>query len=135
MSRAKILVVDDEPDVVETLQFRLEQEGYDVVTASNGLEAVGSARIHRPDLVLLDVMLPGENGYRVSRILREEEAAGLTAPRLPIVLVTARDLSSEPDRERMFLEFAGANLVIYKPFDLNELVEAVERLLEARRAA
>ena len=135
MSGEKILVVDDEPDVVETVKFRLESDGYEVVTAADGFEALGAARVHRPDLILLDVMLPKENGYRVSRLLREDEDATGATRRTPIVLLTARDLSGDAEREKMFMDFSRANLVIYKPFDLAELVEVVERLLAARPQA
>ena len=74
-SKTRVLVVDDEPDVIETIQFGLEMEGYNVTTAANGLEALGAIRVHVPDLVVLDVMLPGENGYRVAHLVREDEAS------------------------------------------------------------
>lgn len=130
MTSAKILLVDDEPDIIETVQYALEREGYQVVTATNGLEAIGAARIHTPDLVLLDVMLPGENGYRVARTIREDYDAGLFPRPIPVVLVTARDLSLDPDREKMFKEFSRADLVVYKPFDLDDLLALVAKLVE-----
>jgi len=129
MSGAKILVVDDEPDVVETVRFRLEQEGYEISTASDGLEALAAVRASQPDLMVLDVMMPGENGYRVAKQIREEEAAGLHRRRTAIILLTARDLGLEPERERMFMDFSKADRVIYKPFDLEDLVRQVGELL------
>ena len=129
MSLPKILVADDEPDVVETLQYRLMQEGYEVITATDGLEALGAARSGQPDLVLMDVMMPRENGYRVSRMLREDEDRGAYPKGLKLVLLTARNLASEPDRERIFLDFSRADLMLYKPFDLEELVARVGDLL------
>ena len=135
MSSATILVADDEPDVVESLRFRLQQEGWEVVTAIDGLEALGTARSARPDLVLLDVMMPRENGYRISRMLREDEARGVYSEGLRIVLLTARNLAFEPERERIFLEFSGADLMLYKPFDLEELVERIGDLLAGEPAA
>lgn len=125
----KILVADDEPDVLESLKFRLLLEGYEVATAADGLEALGAARSGQPDLVLLDVMMPLENGYRISRLLREDEARGVYPEGLRIVLLTARNLASDPDRERIFLEFSRADLMLYKPFDLELLVEQIARLL------
>lgn len=125
----KILVADDEPDVLESLKFRLLLEGYEVATAADGLEALGAARSGQPDLVLLDVMMPRENGYRISRLLREDEARGVYPEGLRIVLLTARNLASDPDRERIFLEFSRADLMLYKPFDLELLVERIARLL------
>jgi CheY-like chemotaxis protein len=125
----KILVADDEPDVLESLKFRLLLEGYEVATAADGLEALGAARSGQPDLVLLDVMMPRENGYRIARLLREDEARGVYPEGLRIVLLTARNLASDPDRERIFLEFSRADLMLYKPFDLELLVEQIARLL------
>jgi CheY-like chemotaxis protein len=135
MSFPKIVVADDEPDVVESLRFRLTQEGYEVVTATDGLEALGAIRSSQPDLVLLDVMMPRENGYRVSRMLREDEARGVYPRGLQIVLLTARNLTSQPDRERIFLEFSRADLMLYKPFDLEQLVDRVGGLLAGEPAA
>ncbi|MFV2072545.1 MAG: response regulator [Thermoanaerobaculales bacterium] len=129
MSNATILVVDDDPDILETTKVALERSGYEVVTATNGFEALGAARIRKPDLILLDVMLPEENGYRVARALREDEEIGVYERPNRIILVTARDLSTEPDREQMFQDFAQPDRVIYKPFDLDNLLRQVEELL------
>lgn len=130
----KILVVDDELDVIETVRFRLMQEGYDVETAKNGTEALGTARSFQPDVVLLDVMMPGENGYRVARMLRDDEARGVYPHGLAIVLLTARNLSSEPEREEMFRNFTRADRTIYKPFDLEQVVDEISNLLEGSSA-
>lgn len=74
-------------------------------------------------------MMPRENGYRVARTLREDERRGVYPQGLKIALLTARDLSSEPDREEIFLEFSRADLMLYKPFDLEELVDRIGALL------
>ena len=133
--RIKILVVDDEPDIRETLQYRLAlEERFEVVTADNGLEALGAVRVHRPDVILLDVMMPGENGYRVARAVREDEEAGRLAGRALILLLTARDLSDDPEREEIFHRFSRADEVIYKPFDLEALVGRLDHHLGARAA-
>lgn len=73
-------------------------------------------------------MMPRENGYRVARSLREDERRGVYPAGLKIVLLTARNLSSDPDREQIFLEFSRADRMLYKPFDLEELVTQVARL-------
>ncbi len=130
MDARKILVVDDEPDVLETIQFRLEQEGYEVLTASNGLEALGTVRVQDLDLLVLDVMLPGENGYRVSRMIRDDEKEKKRERKVPIILLTARDLSSDPEREKMFMDFSQADLMMYKPFEMEDLVARIAELLE-----
>jgi CheY-like chemotaxis protein len=121
--RPRVLVVDDESDISETVAFCLDQEGYEVKTASNGFEALGVARAWNPHLILLDVMMPGENGYRVCRLVKEDEARGHLQPTI-VYLVTARKLD-DPEREQAFAEFSRADGVIYKPFDMDALVEIV----------
>lgn len=100
-----------------------------MAAASNGLEALGAARSFQPDLVLLDVMMPGENGYRVARMLRQDQEHGIYPEGLKIVLLTARDLSSEPQREEIFDRFSRADRTVYKPFHLETLVEEIGLLL------
>ncbi len=130
MTKATILLVDDDLDILETTKVALERAGFEVLTATNGLEALGAVRISRPDLILLDVMLPGENGYRVARAIREDEETGVYERRNKIILVTARDLSTDPDREDIFQDFARPDDVVYKPFDLHDLLLKVRELLE-----
>lgn len=130
MAKARILLVDDEPDIVETVQYALERDDYEVITAANGAEALGTARIEQPDLVVLDVMLPKENGYRVARLIRDDEKAGIYPKRVHILLLTARDLSYDPERERMFMEFSEADVMMYKPFDLDDLLQQIDTLLD-----
>ena len=129
MQAKRILVVDDEPDVVETIEVCLALEGYEVLTAANGIEGLDLALTQRPDLVLLDVMMPGENGYRVARAIREsEETAGSVEP-VPIILLTARDLSSDPEREQTFIDFSQADLMMYKPFEMDDLLARIDGFL------
>lgn len=128
--RPTVLVVEDEEDLRETLRFRLEAENrYEVLTAGNGHEALGMVRMRRPALVLSDVMMPGENGYRVSRAIREDEASGLLPDRTAIVLLTARDLRQDPEREKLFAEFAQADEILYKPCELDQIVARVDHWL------
>lgn len=129
----RVLLVDDEPDIIEPVRFCLEQEGYDVQTACNGHEALGAVRAWAPQLVLLDVMLPRENGYRVSRFVKEDVARHAIAP-VKVVLVTARKLD-DPEREKAFAEFSQADGVVYKPFDLDELLDLVHELAPLPAAA
>ena len=126
--KTTILIVDDESDLIEAMRYRLELEGYEVISASNGFEALGAFEMGNPDIVLLDVMMPLENGYRVSRTIREREAAQGCKP-VPIVLVTARDLADDPEREKMFMEYTGANMMLYKPCDMDFLIGEIESLL------
>jgi two-component system, OmpR family, alkaline phosphatase synthesis response regulator PhoP len=129
MEKKKILLVDDEPDIVETIRFSLEQEGYEIVTAADGMEALDRARQIVPDLMVLDVMMPKENGYRVARTIREDEKAGRISKRIPIVLLTARNLEGDPEREKMFMEFSQADAMMYKPFEMDDLVQKIKQCL------
>lgn len=126
---AKVLVVDDDPDLRESLACLLEGVGYDVAEAADGYAALGAALMLRPDVVLLDVMMPRENGYRVARKLREAQAVGLLPEAVKIILVTARKLDHDPERESLFEQFAHPDLVVYKPFDVNGLLSAVATAL------
>src|SRR6185295_10022632 len=112
------------------VRFCLEQEGYAVMTAANGYEALGIVRAWQPHVVLLDVMLPGENGYRVSRLVKEDEERGALPP-VAVVLVTARKLD-DPEREQTFAQFSRADRVVYKPFDIDELLGTVRELTQER---
>jgi two-component system response regulator RegX3 len=105
-----ILVVEDEPTLRETLAEALETEGFEVRTAGDGIGAIAQFREHRPDLLLLDLMLPGMSGMDVCRIVRAESS-------VPIVMLTARD--SEVDKV-VGLEI-GADDYVTKPFSLREL--------------
>ena len=126
--KPKVLVVDDERDIVETISFCLEQEGYEVLTAYNGPEAMGMARLEQPDLIVLDVMLPKENGYQVSRYIREDEKAGRIEKKTKILMLTAR-VVEEKDREEFLQTWSGADAFMYKPFDLEKLVERIGQML------
>jgi DNA-binding response OmpR family regulator len=120
----KILVVDDEAVLVETIAYNLEQAGYRVVTASDGNSALEAARSECPDLILLDIMLPGMDGLEVCRQLRRESSTATT----PIVMLTAK--SDEIDKV-VGLE-VGADDYVTKPFGRRELLARVRALL--RRA-
>lgn len=125
MERNKILVADDEPHILRVVKDKLANAGFSVVTASNGEEALESARREKPALVLLDVMMPKMNGFDVCRALRAEaEFKGV-----PILLLTAR--GQEIDRH-MGLE-AGASEYITKPFSPRELLATVQAQLEAAK--
>jgi DNA-binding response OmpR family regulator len=123
--RARILIVDDEPDIVETLDFALRRRGFAVRCAYDGDEALRLAKDEPPDLMLLDVMLPGTNGYEVSRRLKETMPAG---QEFPIVLLTARRVNS-PEREEFVSTWSRADSVLYKPFALDRLMQEIEERL------
>lgn len=123
--KPKVLVVDDEPDAVEVIEFNLKQSGFDVITAPDGEEALRKARAKSPDLIVLDVMLPELDGFEVCKVLRRDPAtAGV-----PIIMLTAK--AAEVDRV-VGLEL-GADDYVTKPFSPRELVLRVRKLLERGR--
>jgi len=120
--KPRLLVVEDDAILLETLEYNLAAEGYDVQTASDGLAALTVARKEQPDLVVLDVMLPGLDGFEVCQILRQETS-------VPILMLTAR--SGETDRV-VGLE-VGADDYLTKPFSMRELLARVKALLRRVR--
>ncbi|MFH1736941.1 MAG: response regulator transcription factor [Actinomycetota bacterium] len=118
MNSKKILVVDDESQITELLKSYLEREGYQVAVAADGEEALAMADAERPDLILLDLMLPKKNGFEVCREIRAKS-------RVPIIMLTARD--EEPDKI-VGLEL-GADDYITKPFSPREAVARVRAVL------
>lgn len=124
----KILVVDDKKDIVETVTFCLAQEGFEVVTAFDGHQALEVARREQPDLIVLDVMLPKENGYQVARFLREDWQEGRLSKMPAILMLTARTVF-DAQREEFLQTWSGADVFMYKPFDLEELAARVKSLL------
>jgi DNA-binding response OmpR family regulator len=117
----KILVVDDEPVLVETIAYNLEQAGYQVITAADGASALQAARREVPDLIILDIMLPEMDGLEVCRQLRRENSTATT----PIMMLTAK--SDEIDKV-VGLE-VGADDYVTKPFGRRELLARVRALL------
>lgn len=118
----KILIVEDEPALVDTLEYTLTRQGYTVSVATDGLKALDIAREVLPELVVLDVMLPGMDGFEVCRILRQEMS-------MPIMMLTARD--EEVDKV-VGLE-VGADDYLTKPFSMRELIARVKALLRRVR--
>jgi len=117
----KILVVDDEADLVETLTFRLEANDYEVITAFDGQEGLDKARKENPDIIILDLMLPKMDGYKVCRMLKFDEKY----KKIPIIMFTAR--AQESDKKMG--EEVGVDAYITKPFDPQVLMGKIEELL------
>ncbi|GAC1541498.1 MAG: response regulator transcription factor [Herpetosiphon sp.] len=113
-----ILLVEDETVLAETLQYNLEREGFSVVTAQNGVEGFELARSLRPDLLVLDVMLPGLDGFSLCRMIRKESD-------VPILMLTAR----QDEVDRIAGLELGADDYVVKPFSLGELIARVRALL------
>jgi len=121
MARERILLVEDEPDIAEVLQYNLEKEGFQVELAGRGDAGLEAVRRESPDLILLDLMLPGLDGLEMTRLLKRDPATS----HLPIVMLTAR--SEEVDRI-VGLEL-GADDYISKPFSPREVVLRVKAVL------
>ena len=118
--KKKILVVDDEEDILHFLELVLREKGYEVVTAMNGHEALTTAQIEKPDLVLLDIMMPQMDGWEVLKLLRvDDETANI-----PVAMLSAR--TEAKDREQGLQE--GAIDYICKPFSLQELLGKIETI-------
>jgi DNA-binding response OmpR family regulator len=116
-----VLAADDDEDILELIVFRLERSGYTVLQARDGAEALELARRSRPDLAVLDVMMPKIDGFELTRRLREDDAT----TRMPIILLTAR--TQEADVQRGF--DVGADDYIRKPFSPQELGARVQAVL------
>lgn len=118
MTNRKILAVDDEPDILKVIVHRLSREGYEMITASDGEEAIEVFRREKPDLVILDLMLPKIDGFEVCRVLREESD-------VPIIILSAR--GDELDRLLGFR--MGGDDYLTKPFSPSELALRVQAML------
>ncbi len=123
----RILVVDDDPDILQVVKINLELEGYEVDTAEDGREAVDKAMVDAPELILLDIMMPRMDGLTALRRIRSHGTTGNTS----VILLTARGL---PEDRVRGLEL-GADDYITKPFDISELVARVKAVLRRTQAA
>jgi DNA-binding response OmpR family regulator len=121
MSHATVLVIDDEKDLLELVRYNLEKEHLDVITANDGQSGLEIGLKHKPDLVLLDLMMPGMNGMEVCKQLRSDARTS----RVPIIMLTAK--AAETDKI-VGLEM-GADDYITKPFSVRELIARVRALL------
>ncbi len=121
MEKKRILIVDDEPDLVETLRIRLEKENFQCFAAYDGNRGLELARSEEPHLIILDVMLPGMDGYKVSRLLKFQEES----QQVPIIMLTARDRAED----RLLGEQTGADYYMSKPFSMEKLVFKIKEFL------
>jgi len=120
----KVLIVEDDPNLLETLKYNLRKEGYTAIAASDGEQAIDAARHEKPDLLILDIMLPKLNGFEVCRILRKEMT-------IPILMLTAK--ADETDKI-VGLEI-GADDYMTKPFSMRELMARVRAMLRRSKMA
>ena len=121
MSKNRILLVDDEPDIIETAAFMLRARNYSVSTASGGLEGIKKAEKEYPDLILLDIMMPDVDGYEVCTKLK----AGKNTKHIPIVMLTAKGESEAVLKSHS----VGADDYVVKPFSLPTLLSKLNKFL------
>lgn len=122
MKKTKILVVEDEFTLVETLKYNLKRQGYEVVVAMDGVQALPIVRAEKPDLVVLDIMLPGLDGFEICRILRQDMS-------MPILMLTAKD----EEVDKIVGLAVGADDYLTKPFSMRELLARVNAHLRRVR--
>ncbi|MCI5110306.1 MAG: response regulator [Marivita sp.] len=116
----QVLLIEDEPNIIEAISFILSRDGWTVKTHSNGADAVEMVKARKPDVLILDVMLPGKSGYDILRELREDpEINGL-----PVLMLTARGQS----KDREIAERAGCDAFMTKPFSNADVLETVRAL-------
>jgi len=124
--KTKILIVDDEPNIVQTLKDRLEINNYNVITAGNGREGLEQAIKEHPDIILLDVIMPVMDGHEMLEALRRQRGCEDIA----VIMLTARSQTQDIARANA----CGIEDYIVKPFDLSELLEKIENIIESRKA-
>jgi len=122
MQKYRILLIEDEADMVYAIKLQLEAKQYFVLTASDGLAGLDMARKEKPDLIILDLMLPKMDGYKVCRLLKFDEQY----KNIPIIMFTAR----VQDNDKKLGREVGANAYITKPFDSQELLDKIDSLLK-----
>lgn len=122
MSPKRILIVDDEEFFIEPIKVLLERSGYEVIKANDGMSGLKAARMQNPDLILLDLMLPGINGYQVCRLLKYDEKYKHT----PTMIVSAKDT----EKDKQLAKECGADLYLTKPLNYMDLVKQIGEILE-----
>lgn len=122
----KILIADDDPAVVETLKAILERSDYDVDSASNGEECIKKILLDKPDLLLLDIMMPKMDGYSFLVAIKELKALTGSAPEMPVIMITANDT----DINRNLVSHENIRGYLRKPFDIPELLDKIKKTLK-----
>ncbi len=116
-----VLLIEDEPNIIEAISFILSRDGWEVKTHSNGHDAMDVVRARSPDVIILDVMLPGKSGFDILSEIRADAALGQT----PVLMLTARGQT----KDREMAERAGASRYMTKPFSNSEILETVRQLV------
>ncbi len=123
MAKGKVLIIDDEPDLLETIRFRLDAAGYEVITAPDGLSGIEKAREAKPDLIMLDIMMPGIDGFETLKRLKEEMAT----KKIPTVIFSCG--KDEEEWAKKSLKIGAVGYVV-KPFETESLLFTVEKFVK-----
>jgi DNA-binding response OmpR family regulator len=126
-NKRRILCIEDEPEMIDLIRLILERKGFEVLGAVGGQEGIESIRREKPDLILLDLMMPDVDGWEVYRQMKADEAL----QRIPVVVVTAKAQSID---KVLGLHIAKVDDYVTKPFGPSDLLESVERVLQKRQA-
>lgn len=122
MGKKKILIVDDDKDVLSVLEKRLTVEKYSVITANNGQDAIILAKAQRPDLIMLDIIMPGIDGAEVAGKLREDPETR----NIPVIFLTCM---LTPEEEKQKRHHVAGNIFIAKPYDIKELLSEIKKIV------
>ena len=122
MAKRKILVVDDEPQIVESLKFRLEANNYEVITAFDGEEGLEKAKATKPDLIILDIIMPGMDGTVMATALKDDS----NTEHIPVIFLTCLVKKAE---EKKAEDRIGHDFIIAKPFEAEELLSMIQKAL------
>ena len=120
-NRKRILIVDDDPEIVESLRHALQTQGYEVSIARDGNQGLAMAETQTPDLLILDMMMPKRSGFLVLEKIRRGESQAV-----PIIMITA----NEGSRHKAYAEMLGVNDYIRKPFVMDRLIDSVNKLIQ-----
>lgn len=120
-NKKRILIVDDDPEIIESVRYALQNEGYEVSIARDGNQGLAMAETQTPDLLILDMMMPKRSGFLVLEKIRRGESQ-----EIPIIMITA----NEGSRHKAYAEMLGVNDYIRKPFAMDRLIDAVNRLIQ-----
>ena len=127
-NKRRILCIEDEPEMIDLIRLILERKGFEVLGAVGGQEGIEAIRREKPDLILLDLMMPDVDGWEVYRQMKADEAL----QRIPVVVVTAKAQSID---KVLGLHIAKVDDYVTKPFGPSDLLESVERVLQKKQAA
>jgi two-component system, OmpR family, alkaline phosphatase synthesis response regulator PhoP len=122
MGKKRILIIEDEKDLVDAVTLRLEANGYEVIASNDGQDGLDKAKKEKPDLIILDLMLPKMDGYKVCALLKFNEKYKT----IPIIMFTAR----AQDSDMKMGQEAGADAYIIKPFDSQALLDKIKELIK-----